>query len=88
MREHTELYRALPSDVEASEPVRRSRKSKAATQWGNHGVQFSAARTVHFSSGVDNENFHTHLRKGSSALRLGGFKTHETDEQEDAEQGD
>jgi hypothetical protein len=30
MREHTELYRTLQSDVEASEPVRRSRKSKAA----------------------------------------------------------
>lgn len=30
MREHTELYRALQSDVDASEPVRRSRKSRAA----------------------------------------------------------
>jgi DNA replication protein DnaC len=31
MREHTELYRTLQSDVEASKPVRRSRKSKAAS---------------------------------------------------------
>jgi DNA replication protein DnaC len=29
MREHSELYRALQSDVDASEPVRRSRKSRA-----------------------------------------------------------
>jgi DNA replication protein DnaC len=28
MREHTELYRTLQSDVEGSEPVRRTRKSK------------------------------------------------------------
>ena len=29
MREHTELYRTLQSDVESSEPVRRTRKSKS-----------------------------------------------------------
>src|SRR5436189_5572469 len=29
MREHTELYRALQSDVESSDPVRRTRKSKS-----------------------------------------------------------
>ena len=29
MREHTELYRTLQSDVEGSEPVRRTRKSKS-----------------------------------------------------------
>jgi len=31
MREHTELYRTLRSDAEASDPVSRSRKSKAAS---------------------------------------------------------
>src|SRR5262249_32231917 len=31
LREHPELYRPLQSDVEASEPIRRSRRSKAAT---------------------------------------------------------
>jgi DNA replication protein DnaC len=30
MREHTELYRTLQSDVDTAEPVKRSRKSKAA----------------------------------------------------------
>jgi DNA replication protein DnaC len=30
MREHTELYRTLQSDVDAAEPVRRSRRSRTA----------------------------------------------------------
>jgi IstB-like ATP binding protein len=39
MREHTDLYRNLQSEVEAAEPTRRTRKpSKPLTQ--NHGVQF------------------------------------------------
>ena len=31
MREHTELYRALRSDADAAEPVRRRRKSKVVS---------------------------------------------------------
>jgi hypothetical protein len=31
MREHTESYRTLQSDVEAAEPVRRSRRSKTGS---------------------------------------------------------
>ena len=32
MREHTELYHTLQSDVDAAEPVTRSRRSKARGQ--------------------------------------------------------
>lgn len=55
MREHTDLWKAMQPENQASDKPRRRRKEGATPRGSSphHGVQFSAATNEQFSSGVD-----------------------------------